>query len=83
MREEYRNAFPWEQPRIAERAQDIQDEIEELKKPTVLEKPAGIKAAYAVAVVFMAYGLLAESHGSFTFGVFALVVGLIGAARNI
>ena len=83
MREEYRNAFPWEQPRIAERAQDIQDEIEELKKPTALERPSGIKAAYAVAVVFMAYGLLVGSYGTFTFGVFALIVGLVGAARNI
>lgn len=58
-------------------------EIAELEKPTALEKPAGIKAAYALAVVFMAYGLLVGSYGTFTFGVFALIVGLVGAARNI
>jgi hypothetical protein len=58
-------------------------EIAELEKPTALERPAGIKAAYAVAGVFMAYGLLVGSYGTFTFGVLAWIIGLIGASRNL
>lgn len=70
-----------------ERAREVIEaknrEIAELEKPTALEKPAGIKAAYAVAGVCMVIGLVMGSHGTFMFGVFALLIGLFGAARNI
>lgn len=75
--------FPWEEEKVNAKAKEISDEIEELKAPTALEKPAGIKIAYTIAAVFMVYGLLAESHGTFMFGVFALVVGLLGAMKGI
>jgi hypothetical protein len=70
-----------------ERAREAIDgktkEIAELEKPTALEKPAGIKAAYTVAGICLVWGLLFESYGTFTFGVFALIVGIIGASRNL
>lgn len=75
--------FPWEIKALDQEAKEILAEIEELKKPTVTERPTGIKVAYGVAVVFMAWGLLTESHGTFMFGVFALIVGLLGAVDGI
>ena len=58
-------------------------EVDELKKqnerPSPLEKPAAVKVAFTVATVFMIYGLLSQDYSTFTFGVFALVVGLIGS----
>jgi hypothetical protein len=61
-------------------------EVDELKRlnerPSVLEKTAVTKVAYAVAIVFMVYGLLAQDYSTFTFGVFALLVGLLGSYQR-
>jgi hypothetical protein len=86
--DELNDKYWWMPPgETRERAREAIDgktkEIAELEKPTALEKPAGIKAAYGVAGVFMVWGLLVGSYGTFTFGVFALLLGLIGAAKNI
>lgn len=74
--------FPWEEEKVNAKALDIQTEIDELKGSDPTDRPLSAKAAYAVAVVCLSYGLLAESHGTFMFGVFALVVGLLGSMKS-
>lgn len=86
LRDKYWLEPPGESRRRIRDARDAKlAEIDDLKKliegPSPLEKPAVVKVAYTVATVFMVYGLLAQDYSTFIFGVFTLVVGLLGSYR--
>lgn len=69
-------------------AQEAHDEIDEkraqikrLEEPHFFEKPVGQTLAQITGGVISAVGLLLQSYGTFTFGVFILILSALGAIR--